>query len=492
MASSFWIEEARPQPSPEVPDLNQDIDVLVVGAGIVGLTTATALVAQGRKVGLIDASQVGTGVTGQSTAKVTIGTGLRIDAVNRRHGRDAAAQYMSAGTAGLEWVRAHLSSGASEKSQTMQHTLYSTSAKGTESLHQHQQLVESLGVRLDAQTGNTPTHAMHDVSYRDQLIVQPVDYLSGLLTRLIETGNPVWTDLAVLDVHDDHVRTASGTIRAEDIVVTTHAPLGYVPATLPWQQQRHYAAVVRSAEVAPMALDIDGGWSTRPIVGHDDLSLVLGGSHATGAEDSDPTALVDRLAEWVKATLSAEVVSWWSSQDVMSSDDVPFVGRTRPGNSPWTATGFGGWGFAHGTAAALDLANRISGRGNLWDFWSLTPSRLLGMVPDMGRNAVTATTSWASRTFHQHTSKESPIQLHEGEAEVVSTGGRSVARSVASDGVLREINASCSHMGCLVQWNAAEESWDCPCHGSRFTPGGAVLHGPATQPLEAVTLEPQG
>ncbi|HEX5016048.1 MAG TPA: FAD-dependent oxidoreductase [Actinomycetes bacterium] len=492
MGASFWVDDALPHVAEDAAQRPaQPLDVLIVGAGIVGLTAATVLADRGRRVGVIDGSPIGTGVTGQSTAKVTIGTGLRIDAVNRRHGDQAAAQYLKAGQAGLDWVRDHLSPQARERAEMAPHTLYATTSEGASSLRQHKDLVDGLGVRLDVQTGNTPTDATYDVSYRDQLMIQPVDYLRGLAAALLAQDVPIWSELPVLDAHDHHVTTPSGDISAAEIVLATHVPLGWAPAALPWEQQRHYAAVVRTTRPVPMAYDVEDGWSTRPITGHPGLALALGGGHPTGADEDGTNAQLERLTSWASNVLDGELVTWWSSQDVMTSDDVPLVGRIRPGHAPHTATGFAGWGFAHGTAAGIDLAGRLTDGDAMWDFWSLTPSRLLAMVPQIGRNAVSASRSWASRQIHAHSSSEGPTQLNAGEAEVASVNGRSVARSVTSDGVLRELDATCTHMGCLVNWNPAEETWDCPCHGSRFSPDGAVLHGPATRPLQAAAVESQ-
>jgi Rieske Fe-S protein len=235
----------------------------------------------------------------------------------------------------------------------------------------------------------------------------------------------------------------------------------------------------------PSAMAISAGSPTRSLRSYGELLVVGGEGHETG----DPAANPERfgaLEEFARRHWDvAQVVHRWSAQDPTHYDRLPVIGPYRPGSARlWVAAGFMKWGMATATFAASVLADGIAGRDNAWAA-TFSPNRLSARsLPDVGRVAV----KFGTRLVHDRlTSPQASdvTQIPPGEARVV--GDRVSRTGVYRDddsGEVHAVSVRCSHMGCLLRFNSAERSWDCPCHGSRFDVDGRVLEGPAVQPLE--------
>jgi nitrite reductase/ring-hydroxylating ferredoxin subunit len=171
---------------------------------------------------------------------------------------------------------------------------------------------------------------------------------------------------------------------------------------------------------------------------------------------------------------------------VNSHDKLPYVGRMLASTTHvHVATGFGGWGMTNGVAAGLAIAGRILGERPEWARF-LEPTRTLlpGGIPALVREQATVSKELVSGVLPGHTDGEAdPARLAPGEGTIARVGGRERAVSRAEDGSLHVVGARCSHLGCLVSYNAPEQTWECGCHGSRFAQDGTVLSGPATRPL---------
>jgi Rieske Fe-S protein len=221
----------------------------------------------------------------------------------------------------------------------------------------------------------------------------------------------------------------------------------------------------------------------HPVAGRE--LLILGGEgHKVGqGHPTEPRYAV--LEDFAREHFGVREIAYrWSTQDNYSADGAPLVGRLTPrSRRSYTATGFRKWGLAMGAAAARMLADAVAGRENPWqpffDTNRLTP---LASAADLAKeNANVGFHFFADRVTRR--SADDASDLAPGEGKVVSRHGRQIAVARDDDGVLHAVSARCTHLGCIVAWNDAERSWDCPCHASRFAPDGSVLHGPAVNPL---------
>jgi Rieske Fe-S protein len=288
------------------------------------------------------------------------------------------------------------------------------------------------------------------------------------------------------------VQTERGAeVRADDVVIATHYPTldrGLFFARL--MAERSYAIAVRARGRAPAGMFLSTespAHSVRstPHDGGGELLILGGESHRTGT-GGDTTARYARLEAWARERFEVESVEYrWSTQDCMPVDGVPYVGRLSPlTRHTWTASGFRKWGMTNGAAAALMLADAICGRPNAWqatfDACRLPPLKA-------GPALVKAQLEVAAHFVGDRVAAPGirPVEeLAPGEGGIVRADGEKVAAFRDDAGVVHAVSPVCTHLHCQVGWNAAERSWDCPCHGSRFAPDGAVLQGPAVNPLE--------
>ncbi len=487
--SSLWTEDA---PTLNAPPLDRDaaFDVAVLGAGITGVTCAYLLAKEGRTVGLFDAGRVGHGVSGHSTAKVTSQHRLALSEISRGHGSHAAGVYARANEAGLAQItRLAEELGIDCDLRRKPAYVWAPSADDVEDLEREAVAAREAGI---AATLTTETDLPWEVSgalrFDDQAEFHPVKYLTGLATAAKEAGASIFEGSRAVEVRDGEpcgVRFESGhSVAAGDVVVATHFPFldrgGYFARMHP---ERSYAIAMSIDGPVPQGMYISspGTHSLRSQPASDgDLLLVGGEGHKVG--QADEAERLGRLEDWARERFRVrEVRSRWSSQDNITMDGLPYVGLLAPfSKHVLTATGFRKWGFANGAAAAQMLADRIFGRPNAWA--DVFDSNRLGNAHALAtfakENANVGAYFVGGRLKRGHLGEIAP-----GDGRVVRDGAGQTAVSREPDGELRAVSARCTHLGCIVAWNGAERSWDCPCHGSRFGTDGSVLQGPAVRPL---------
>jgi Rieske Fe-S protein len=312
-----------------------------------------------------------------------------------------------------------------------------------------------------------------------------------LAARVDGDGSAVYESTRVRTVREGttaRVITESGAeVRAGHVVIATHYPIldrGLYFARL--TPQRSYCIAVRLASGEPArCMPINVGTPTRSLRDYSDQLIVGGEGHAPGAAEAQPERF-EALADFAREHWDvAEVTHRWSAQDPVPYDHLPMIGPYRPGSrNLWVSTGFLKWGFSSATFAATILADAIQGRPPEWAD-TFSPSRVsprsLPKVAQAGGKFVTDMAVDRLRRPDARTTEEIP----RGEARVVADG-RTGRTGVYRDdtGALHAVSMRCTHQGCLLRFNAAETSWDCPCHGSRFDVDGDVLEGPAVRPLE--------
>jgi glycine/D-amino acid oxidase-like deaminating enzyme/nitrite reductase/ring-hydroxylating ferredoxin subunit len=488
--SSLWTDTA---PRFEAPTLDRDarFDVAVLGAGITGVTAAYLLAREGATVGLIDAGEVGHGVSGHSTAKVTSQHRLALSEISRGHGAEAARVYAQANEAGVAQI-AELAGtlGIECDLRRKPAFVWAPSSADVQDVEEETAASREAGlvVELTADTG-LPWEVPCAMRLDDQAEFHPVKYLVGLAGAARDAGAEVFQGSRAMEVSDGDpcvVRLENGrSVTAGHVVVATHIPFldrgGYFARTHP---ERSYAIAMEVVGPVPQGMYISstGGHSVRAHPdGGEELLLVGGEGHKVG--QTDEAERVARLEEWARRRFDVrEVRSRWSSQDNISVDGLPYVGQLAPfSKRVLTATGFRKWGFSNGAAAAQMLADRIGGRSNPWA--AVFDSNRVGNARSLGTFA--KENANVGGYFVGGRLKRGALgTLAPGEGRVVRDGAGQMAVSCSADGELRAVSARCTHLGCIVAWNGAEGSWDCPCHGSRFAPDGSVLQGPAVSPLE--------
>lgn len=492
--SSPWIDQAGTLGSQPLP--TQTVDLVVCGAGILGATTALLATRAGMKVAIVDAADpLEVSTTTSSTVKVTLGQGSVISQIADRRGERFALAHIGANAFGMRKLEELAQECAPDAQLGREdHLLYATTYRDARKLELTADLMSQArqAVVLDS-TSNLPWDTKSTLLFPDQLVLHPGRYLRGLLTSAVEAGATLTLNTMVTGVDDSEdlvVHTEAGDIVTGHVVVATHYPFplrGLHFAQL--KAKRHYGITVES-EKRPdqMTYHVGGSHSTRNIERDGKQLLVVVGEPqdaGTGPGVGEGLTHWEGLVDWADEHFGVKRVHHhWSAQDIETPDRAPLIGPLTPGNARVVfASGFNAWGFTNATMAAEILVEYCA--GNEHDWWPMyNPFRLGGPL------GLATATGWQMQVGARLTRGvvggrlSSPEQLQRGEAAVFREGLSQTACYRDADGQLHKVSARCTHLGCTVNWNSAETSWQCPCHGSRFGVDGEVLEGPATTDLK--------
>ena len=460
--TSLWLAHAQPltgDPLPEAP-----VDEVVVGAGLTGLVTGLLLARAGRRVAVVEAREVGAVATGNTTAKLSLLQGTKYSTLSRYQSASVGRAYVEANREGMEWLLRFCADHGVDVQRRPAFT-YAASQDEVSTVRKEYDAARSLGLPVTwRDTLDVPFPAHGAAVLEDQAQFDPMDVLAALAGQLRAHGGTLHQDNRVTGVSlfgAPDVSLADGsTLRAEHVVLATGVPFldrGLYFSKM--EPQRSYALAFDSA-VAPEGMYLSVGSDTRSIRDAPAAAgtrLLIGGSgHSVGRARSE-LEHVDALREWTATYFPGSVETHqWSAQDYSPPDGVPFVGLMPRGlGRIYVATGFEKWGMTNGVAAGRAISGRILGTEPVW-------------AKPMGR-----------RLF----GPRATAHLAGINAKVGVAAAGSVVEAIRRDGSC-DVVGVCTHLGGLLHWNDAEDSWDCPLHGSRFAPDGRVLEGPATKPLK--------
>ena len=497
---SVWIDTGPQQPALPVLERDLDTDVVVIGGGIVGITTALLLKEAGVSVVVLEANQVARGVTGHTTAKVSSQHGMIYSQLRSKFGTEAARTYGAANEAALAWIADRVEADGID-CDFRRRASYAYMSQGSDRSRAEQEAESAIEAGLPAtlqETTPLPYPVEAAVRFDDQAEFHVRKYLLALAGALPGGDCAVYEHSHAVEVDTDEdclVKTPGARVRAGHVVVATHYP--FLDRTLAFARvhpERSYAVACRIAGDPPAGMFISADSPTRSVravpVGGEELLLVGGEGHRTGT-GGDTEERYRRLEDFAREHWDVESVEYrWSAQDNTTIDTLPYVGAATPlTDRILMATGFAKWGMTGGTAAAMILADAILGRENPWaqlfDPNRFTPRA--SAVKLLEENAKVGVRFFGDRLTKRATR---PLEgLEPGEGDIVRHDGEKVAGHRRDDGSLVAVSPFCTHLGCQVNWNRAERSWDCPCHGSRFSPDGDVLQGPAVHRLERKPIE---
>jgi glycine/D-amino acid oxidase-like deaminating enzyme/nitrite reductase/ring-hydroxylating ferredoxin subunit len=489
--ASLWLETAdRPARWPLEEDVHAD--VCVVGAGISGLSAALELTRAGARVVVLEARFVGAGASGYTTAKLSALHGLTYAKLEGRLGLDAARTYAEANQRGVERaVELAGELGIDCDLRRKPNVTYAQDDAGRERIEA--EVAAAVRAGLPAQLVerlDLPFPITAAVTVADQAEFHPVRYLQGVAAELERRGARICEGTMAVAVDAGspcRVRTDAGrTVTAGSVVVATHLPFLdrglYFARCHP--ERSYIVAAPYDGGAAAEAMYLSTESPAHSIRTHRLASgtwLLAGGeSHKTG--QGDAAERYARLERWMLDRFGVPPVMRWATQDQMPSDGVPFIGPVDlVSKNVFVATGFNKWGLAMGIAGAELLTAWVEGRDHAWR--ELFDTRRVRLRASAG-SLLKENANVALRFVGDRVVKRAGVDsIGPGEGRIVGAGlgQRAVYRD--DDGKLHALSARCSHLGCIVNWNSGERTWDCPCHGSRFAATGEVIMGPAVRGL---------
>lgn len=499
---SYWIDTAPRTDHPTLTE-NVDIDVAIVGGGIVGITAAYLLAKAGKSVVVLDRERIAMAETGHTTAHLQVAIDTRLSELVPRFGLE---RTKLAWDSQLEAVKL-IESLAQEhriacELERLDAYLYSPRARDRKLLREEIRLARKIGYAAEeVEADDVPFPAKAAIRFPEQGKFHVRKYLLGLAEAAQRLGARFYEGTEVADVEGGpqaSITTADDfEVHADHFLCCTNTPIvGRETIHAKLESMRTYAIGVRVPKgIFKNALywDTLEPYHYTRVEQKTDHDLVI-----HGGEDHPLGDIENTESQWAKvhehlraATEETTLVYQWSGEVLETADGLPYIGRIPGrGENELMVTGDSGTGMTNGTIGALMLAERVLGRGTPWDEL-YDPARLEAEMT-VGKELLKYNIHAAKR-FAKGALMRSEIddiaELSLGQGAILKRHLRPIAVARLDDGKVCAVSAMCTHVGCTVAWNHGEQSWDCPCHGSRFAPTGEVLHGPAVKPLASVDLE---
>ncbi|MBM7662366.1 glycine/D-amino acid oxidase-like deaminating enzyme/nitrite reductase/ring-hydroxylating ferredoxin subunit [Bacillus mesophilus] len=495
----FWRDTTK---LPSFPKLTKDIkvDVAIVGGGISGITTAYQLTKQGLNVVLIEAGRLLNGVTGHTTAKITAQHDIIYDELISHMGEEKARQYYEANTEALQFIKRtareqHIDCDFIEDDAYV----YTNSDEKLSKLDKEAAAYNRLNI-----SGGLVSSMPLDIEMKSAIVMKnqaqyhPLKFQKALVQKIVDAGGTIYEHTTATDVETGTqpvVTTREGhKITCDYLVAGSHFPFydkGFYFARM--YQERSYLLAIKTKKEYPGGMYLSAETPKRSLrytsFNGEKLVIVAGEKHKTG-HGVNTMKHYEHLSMFGDELFGIEeIVNRWSAQDITTLDKVPYIGAmTKDLPNIFVATGYRKWGMTNGTAAGLLLSDLILKKDNPYE-QLFTPSRFYAdpsIKNLITQNADVAGHFVAGKVGMVHKKIE---ELQNDEGAVVKVNGKRAGCYKDMNGKIYTVDTTCTHLGCEVEWNNGERTWDCPCHGSRFSYDGTVVEGPANQPLKKVDLE---
>lgn len=495
---SLWIETTPKTNYPKIKKKNKPVDVAIIGGGISGLTAAYFLKEAGLKTALFESGEIIKGATGNTTAKITSQHGLIYDYLITNFGQEMARIYASANQSAIERIAM-----ISQKEnincdyERKEAITFSENADSLDDLKREVEAAQSLGLpaKFSSEIG-LPFPTVGAVIFENQAQFHPRKYLLGLSKIIQGEGSEIYENSKVLDIKEEknicYLKLEEEEIQAKYVYLATSFPIinrgGYFSKMYP---KRSYVLGFTSYSPAPKGMyysHINPYKSLRSHPFRNEELLILGGENHKTGEGGDTAARYLRLEEFARRYFRVKKIEYrWSTQDNVTYDRVPYIGKIDSDSKRvFIATGFGGWGMTTGTFAAEIIKNEILKFDNPWlELFSPQRKRPAKAAKEFLAQNLQVAKHFALKRFSEK-GGDNIKKMKVGEGKIFKSREERIAAYRNEQGKIIKLSASCTHMGCIVDWNNAEESWDCPCHGSRFDKTGKVIHSPAVEDLEKI------
>jgi glycine/D-amino acid oxidase-like deaminating enzyme/nitrite reductase/ring-hydroxylating ferredoxin subunit len=490
---SVWIETAD-MPSYGPLEENTEADVCIIGAGIAGLSCAYELASAGRRVIVLDDGPVAGGESGRTTAHLVNALDDRFFDLERLHGEEGARLAAQSHSAAVDRIEAIVRQERIDCDFVrLDGYLFVPPGESLEILDREYEASRRAGLNVELVDRAPVPRLGRSLRFPQQGQFHPLKYLAALARAVERMGGRICGGSHVAGVESGPpakaVTVDSAQVTAGSLIVATNTPINdmFVMHT----KQAPYRTYVVAAAVPKGSVPLALYWDTpdpyhyvrlQPLGDHD-LLIVGGEDHKTGQGEEHYGERFDCLESWARERFPVQSVTGrWSGQVVEPVDSLAFIGRNPLDESNvFIATGDSGNGMTHGVIAGILISDLILGRDNPWATLYDPRRKTLRAIGEFAKenlNVAAKYVEWATPG-----EVKSEDEIPPGSGAVIRHGLKKIAVYRDNSGQVFRHSAACTHLGCVVEWNPTEKSWDCPCHGSRFDPHGAVLNGPAAAGL---------
>ena len=503
--NSYWADTEVPLMKGSLAE-NLETDAIIVGGGLAGLTVAYCLLQSGKKVIVVEDGSIGSGETGRTTAHLVTALDDRYYNFENIFGEEKTKLIAESHILAIDFIEQTVKKENIDCGfERVNGYLFRHPTDEKDSLKRELKAALNAGVEIQV-SENTPGLLKHENSLRfsNQAQFHPLKYLNGLCKAIEQMGGNIFTDTHASKINNEGITTSEGfSVKAKHVVVATNSPVNNLFTM--FSKQYAYRSYVIGALVKKDALPKVLWWDTgdfesnskvppyhyvrkHPYNEQYDLLISGGEDHPTADTSKTKVLEEDRykvLEEWTRKYFPiGEIVYRWSGQVLEPMDGIPFIGRNALDyDNVYIITGDSGNGLTHCSFAGLLITDLINGKENKWEKL-FSPSRFTvkestSVIQLLTDDLVNVLKKWF------YTGSVELLSIKNGQAGMVKLDGKKCGAYRDELGKLYLVSAECTHLKCMVLWNNDEKSWDCPCHGSRFTYEGKVINGPANFDLPA-------
>jgi glycine/D-amino acid oxidase-like deaminating enzyme/nitrite reductase/ring-hydroxylating ferredoxin subunit len=494
---SFWLEENEKR---NINKLEKDIkiDIAIIGGGITGLTTALLLSEYGMEVAVFEGYEIGYGATGHTTAKVTSQHGIIYSELVKCYNDGTAKKYADANENAIKNIKRIIDKYHIDCDyQTVKSNLYASDKDNVDKLFKEYSAAKSVGLPASCTSNiSLPFKTHASLTLSDQGMMHPKKYADGIANALKKHKVKIYEHTRIIKIDEGNTYVlntdCSIKIEADTVVIATKYPIinkkGMFFTKLHVERSYVVAASLPNFNLDGYYINVEKNVrSIRPYsLGKESLILIAGANHEAGEcnDTEKPYADLIKFAEEIDP--DAKIKYRWSTQDCITLDKIPYIGKlSKDMPNVYLATGFNKWGMTHSMVAGIIISDDIMNKKNPYsDIYD--PTRSLNLVAAKELIVQGADVAADYLKIIKPEKTKDIDKIVRGEGEIININGDSVGVFKDENNNVFMVNPKCSHMGCLLSFNKAERSWDCPCHGSRFSYLGEIIDSPAVKTIQMI------
>lgn len=498
MTQSLWKSDS---PQKEYPSLITDIevDVAIVGGGITGITTAYLLSRQGKRVAVLEANEIASGTSGDSTGNLYAMIDKRLHHIQSKWDEKTARTVAASRSAAVDLVEEVVRDLNIDCSfRRVPWYLFSESDKKDQTVEKEKKAIANYGLEVESlEELPLPFPVSTAIKVEDQAQFNPAAFVRGLAQKIVGESCRIYEDSPVQKIEageEPVLTTPGGKVRAKKVILATHIPKGIYKVQTAVYPHREYAIAVKlNSGNYPEGIFWDSESKIHKSIRsykneNGQFLLMVGGHHKVGQAE-DYQEYFEALERQARTYFDvASVIYKWSAQHYKPSDGLPFIGKSSDDNV-YYATGFSTDGLTYGVMSAIIFGDLLQGRENEWaKLYAADRFTPLKSAKTFIKENKNVAKQYLKNLPHN---AEASVfsEIRPGQGRILETEEEKLAVYRDQEGQVHCLSAVCTHMACIVDWNNAEKSWDCPCHGSRFEVSGKVIEGPALSPLEKKSEE---